>query len=379
MALVLSGSIDISGSMTATTIVVSSPGAAGMVSSSAQITELVPLMQATASLNSSTSSLIAITNGLMAVTASMKAASIVSSSNQLGEIAGLQALTASLKAASIVSSSQQIQNYNTFARTGSVNTFYGSQNIIGDITQQTSLNSTAQFFLILRKSRGTIDTPLTVNVNDEAGGILFSGYDGTTWRNGAAMRAKITAVSGGSLSSDLVFFTGNGSPSAGTTRLTIDSSGYLRLAGAGIQFNGDTADANSLDDYEEGTFTATVVGGTTAGAGTYSRQVGVYTKIGNLVTCNVWIQWSAHTGTGDLYFAGLPFTSIGTTNYRASGVIAYFEDLTLTAGFIPGLVISPSSTQASVPQNPVGGGAIGSSVQIDTAANIHFSITYQTT
>jgi hypothetical protein len=50
MALVLSGSIDISGSMTATTIIVSSPGVAGMVSSSAQITELAPLMAYTASL-----------------------------------------------------------------------------------------------------------------------------------------------------------------------------------------------------------------------------------------------------------------------------------------------------------------------------------------
>jgi len=50
MALVLSGSIDISGSMTATTIIVSSPGVAGMVSSSAQITELAPLMTYTASL-----------------------------------------------------------------------------------------------------------------------------------------------------------------------------------------------------------------------------------------------------------------------------------------------------------------------------------------
>ena len=37
MPLILSGSVDISGSMTATTILVSSPGAAGMVSSSQQI------------------------------------------------------------------------------------------------------------------------------------------------------------------------------------------------------------------------------------------------------------------------------------------------------------------------------------------------------
>ena len=53
MALVLSGSIDISGSMTATTIIVSAPGVAGMVSSSAQITELAPLMAYTASLKTS--------------------------------------------------------------------------------------------------------------------------------------------------------------------------------------------------------------------------------------------------------------------------------------------------------------------------------------
>ena len=80
MPLILSGSVDISGSMTATTIVVSSPGAAGMVSSSAQIRELVPLM----------------------------------------------AYTASLKSVAIVSSSQQIQNYNLFAVTSSANTFYGN-------------------------------------------------------------------------------------------------------------------------------------------------------------------------------------------------------------------------------------------------------------
>ena len=105
MALVLSGSIDISGSMTATTIVVSSPGAAGMVSSSAQITELAPLM----------------------------------------------AYTASLKGAAIVSSSQQIQNYNLFAATSSANTFYGSQRITGSL----DVRGTAGDGIKLRHSNGT--------------------------------------------------------------------------------------------------------------------------------------------------------------------------------------------------------------------------------
>jgi hypothetical protein len=93
MPLILSGSVDISGSMTATTIVVSSPGAAGMVSSSAQITELVPLM----------------------------------------------AYTASLKSVAIVSSSQQIQNYNLFAVTSSANIFYGTQTITGSLNASGSV------------------------------------------------------------------------------------------------------------------------------------------------------------------------------------------------------------------------------------------------
>ena len=115
MALVLSGSIDISGSMTATTIVVSSPGAAGMVSSSAQITELVPLMQSTSSINNLTGSL------------------ITTSSNNVIAIDGLNTYTASIKGAAIVSSSQQIQNYFTFAKTGSANTFYGNQIVTGSL------------------------------------------------------------------------------------------------------------------------------------------------------------------------------------------------------------------------------------------------------
>jgi hypothetical protein len=66
--------------------------------------------------------------------------------------------------------------------------------------------------------------------------------------------------------------------------MRITSTGQVRLAGAGITFNGDTAAANELDDYEEGTFTPTVLGSTTAGTGTYTSRGGIYTKIGNVVT-----------------------------------------------------------------------------------------------
>ena len=71
MALVLSGSIDISGSMTATTIIVSAPGAAGMVSSSNQLVEL----------NTATGSIKGEIAGIETYTSSLKGAIEVSGQN----------------------------------------------------------------------------------------------------------------------------------------------------------------------------------------------------------------------------------------------------------------------------------------------------------
>jgi len=65
------------------------------------------------------------------------------------------------------------------------------------------------------------------------------------------------------------------------------------------------ADANTLDDYEEGTWTPSLGGNTT-----YGSQVGTYTKIGRLVYvfCNLAV---TTLGTGGQTIAGLPFTVSG--------------------------------------------------------------------
>ena len=105
-------------------------------------TQLLPILQATRSIELTTGSLIGITNGLMAFTAALD--STYATDAQLyqlyaetasikAEIAEIEAYTASLKAATIVSSSTQIQNYNVFAQTASVNTFYGNQTISGSV------------------------------------------------------------------------------------------------------------------------------------------------------------------------------------------------------------------------------------------------------
>jgi hypothetical protein len=90
-------------------------------------------------------------------------------------------------------------------------------------------------------------------------------------------------------------------------------------SGSGITFpatQSASTDANTLDDYEEGDWTAVLSGASTAGTGTYSAQTGKYTKIGRQVslTCN--LNASAFTGTGDLRIGGLPFAASaqGATN-----------------------------------------------------------------
>ena len=92
----------------------------------------------------------------------------------------------------------------------------------------------------------------------------------------------------------------------------------MRLTSTGITapqgiFIGGTAAANLLDDYEEGTWTPTIVGSTTAGAFTYSVREGTYTKVGNLVTVNsaIFVTGTATSPAGNVTLTGLPF-SIGT-------------------------------------------------------------------
>jgi hypothetical protein len=96
-----------------------------------------------------------------------------------------------------------------------------------------------------------------------------------------------------------------------------------RFTANGLTFNGDTAAANALDDYEEGTFTPTAFGATTAGTTTYNGQNGYYTKIGRQVTASLYVSYSSMTGTGTLKIGGLPF-AIGnlTENYPVGSCIA---------------------------------------------------------
>jgi len=91
----------------------------------------------------------------------------------------------------------------------------------------------------------------------------------------------------------------------GTELLRILSSG-------GITFNGDTAAANALDDYEEGTWTPVLTSSGTPPTFTYTAgPTGTYTKIGNTVTVVCFIRANiTNAGTGTPRVTGLPFAGL---------------------------------------------------------------------
>ena len=116
----------------------------------------------------------------------------------------------------------------------------------------------------------------------------------------------------------------------------------VRLSSAcnGLQFNGDTALANALNDYEEGTFTPTDA----SGAGlTLVTAAGLYSKVGRIVHCQVRVKYPTTTNANHTKIGGFPFTpTIDGSNIsngsNASGV-GYF-----TGNFIPQIHMNNSQT-----------------------------------
>jgi hypothetical protein len=89
-------------------------------------------------------------------------------------------------------------------------------------------------------------------------------------------------------------------------------------AGGGISFNGDTAAANALDDYEEGTWTPTFFGSSGTIGAYAATTTGLYTKIGRKVTCTGVIRLSnIGSWAGNAMISGLPFAPT-TSEFIAS-------------------------------------------------------------
>lgn len=117
---------------------------------------------------------------------------------------------------------------------------------------------------------------------------------------------------------------------------TLTSPGLINATGGQIKFpaaQNASADANTLDDYEEGTWTPGAdFGGATTGW-TISA-VGKYTKVGRLVTASYHIQFPVKgSATGVARLTGLPFASVGSNalDDNSFGGAATMWDTMLTA------------------------------------------------
>lgn len=111
-----------------------------------------------------------------------------------------------------------------------------------------------------------------------------------------------------------------GNVGIGTTTpgVKLDVTGEIRAAD-GVLFGTDSADANTLDDYEEGSWVPAYAGSTGNPTVTYDQQYGRYVKIGKLVHCEGRIRTDAVSGgSGNLRISGLPFPSMNEANARGS-------------------------------------------------------------
>jgi hypothetical protein len=95
----------------------------------------------------------------------------------------------------------------------------------------------------------------------------------------------------------------------------------FRITANGVTFNGDTAAANALDDYEEGTWTP--VDGSGGGL-TYVQASGNYTKVGREVFVRGFVNFPATADVNQAIIAGLPFTTSASLSGR-EGNISYVD------------------------------------------------------
>ena len=177
---------------------------------------------------------------------------------------------------------------------------------------------------------------------------------------------------------------------SGVKTCTFTSNGDLDLtqgrnlkfaSGNGIDFsatdNGSgTTTSELLDDYEEGTWTPTVIGSSTAGTVTYGVQRGKYTKIGDLVHVELYVNYTNGTGTGELRISGLPFTVSSSSSTYPGLSIGYLDNVTLSANHTPIFLFSAGNTYIYNYQIPSGGGT-NITIPYDSNATIIVSGAYK--
>ena len=169
--------------------------------------------------------------------------------------------------------------------------------------------------------------------------------------------ASVPLVQGASIGGS--FVVNNAGTITGTSTSTQTISGPISIAGASagqITFPASqnaSSNANTLDDYEEGSWTPVFRGSATAGTQTYGTQFGRYTRIGRTVLARCVIVMTAKDAAtaGNLQVGGLPYSAANDASSNGGCGPGYYANLDLDVGggyYQLGATVSAASTTASL-------------------------------
>ena len=165
---------------------------------------------------------------------------------------------------------------------------------------------------------------------------------------------------------------GIGTYSANTlarTAVTLSSNaGSLVDFPAGAKAVFITNPAANIPVFGNGAFTPVVIGGTVAGAATYTAQNGFYQQVGKTVFVNMQLAWSAHTGSGITLITGLPLPS-AADSFLTVALNVYTHTATVVAR------VASGATQAELVFFQGGGAITGTA--LDPAAALYITGSYQ--
>jgi len=149
---------------------------------------------------------------------------------------------------------------------------------------------------------------------DAGGGDIILKDDGTEFGNIANSSSDLQIVS--IVSDKDIIFRGNDGGSF-INALTLDmSAGGNAIFNAGLAIGG-TGAANTLDDYETGTFTGVGMSAASGGAFTITSQDNEYVKVGKSVILRIkLIMNTPSSASGNITLTGLPFASTGVFGMR---------------------------------------------------------------
>jgi hypothetical protein len=289
---------------------------------------------------------------------------------------------------------------NGIATFTSANTNYGLQfNSTSDgsfhIQSQRFDNISTAYSLILNVAGGNVgigtSSPSVVfNVSDPDHGIGIA-YRGSSALPSIAGLFTDTGVSGGTGYGDLLvkartdfggfyginFYTSatNNTP---VLRMRVQSDGVLSLLSGQLKFPATqipSSDPNTLDDYEEGTYTPDI----RLGSWTFGARSGFYTRIGNLVTVNLLLVWTANNApSGDPFQITMPFSAFGSGNLRAPATIGYAAGINFDTSRQLVSHIDMSDNYVSFRQLISGGTpSTLTTANMNNSGEIQISVTYQ--